>query len=90
MTGPKAAELAAFRKRCGLRMEKVWSQAPPMGDFAVVYRDASDIGKVFQHFMASEEPFDQWFRDDILVEVHGMDLAAKFPPMNEVVLDFKG
>ena len=87
MTGPKSAQLAASRKKCGLTSEKVWLQKTPMGEFAVVYWEAPDIGKVFSHFMTSKEPFDQWFRDHVLVEVHGMDPAGPLPPMNEVVLD---
>jgi hypothetical protein len=36
----------------------------------------------------SQEPFDQWFREHIR-NVHGMDLAAGFPPP-EQVLDYRG
>ena len=85
MTGPRKAELAASRNRVGLTKEQVWLQKAPMGDFAVVYWEAVDIGKVFQGLMTSREPFDKWFREKILVEVHGMDLASP-PPMNEQVL----
>jgi hypothetical protein len=38
--------------------------------------------------MKSETPFNKWFRNKILVEIHGMNLS-KPPPMNKLVLDFK-
>ncbi len=88
MTGPRSEEYKASRRKAGLNVEKVWVQHTPMGDYAVVYWEAADIGKVFERFMQSEEPIDKWFRDRILVEVHGMDVSNP-PPMNQVVLDFK-
>ena len=88
MTGPRRQEYKESRKKAGLSVEKVWVQHTPMGDYAVVYWEAADIGKVFERFMQSEEPIDKWFRDKILVGVHGMDISNP-PPMNEIVLDFK-
>jgi len=88
MNGPRNEERIESRKRVGLTMERVWLQHTTMGDFAVVYWEAKDISKVFAGFMKSDMPFDKWFRDKILVEVHGMDVSSP-PPMNELVLDFK-
>ena len=88
MNGPRDRERKESRKKAGLTIERVWLQHTPMGDFAVVYWEAKDIAKVFETLVRSDAPFDKWFRDKILVEVHGMDLA-KLPPMNEPVLDFK-
>jgi len=86
MTGARAAEYQASRQRVGLTTERVWLQQTPHGDFAVVYWEAADIGKVFESLMTSQDPFDQWFRDKVLVGVHGMDPAAPPPPMNEPIL----
>jgi len=88
MDGPRKNEFKESRKKAGLAVEKVWLQHTPMGDFAVVYWEAQDIGKVFEGLVKSDAPFDKWFRDKILVEVHGMDFS-KMPPMNELMLDFK-
>jgi hypothetical protein len=88
MNGPRKNEFKESRKKAGLAVEKVWLQHTPMGDFAVVYWEAQDIGKVFEGLVKSDAPFDKWFRDKILVEVHGMDFS-KMPPMNELMLDFK-
>jgi hypothetical protein len=85
MSGPRRAEYDASRARVGVTTERVWLQATPMGDFAVVYLEAADIGKVFEGFLTSQDPFDQWFRDKILIGVHGMDPTAPPPPMNEPI-----
>jgi len=89
MKGPRNKELRESRKKVGLTVEKVWLQRTPMGEFAVVYWEAEDIGRVFDRLIKSEEPFDKWFRDNILIGVHGMDFSKPLPPMNELVLDSK-
>lgn len=86
MKGARNAELKASRSKVGLTREDVWLQHTPMGDFAVVYWEAPDIGKVFHHLLTSDAPFDKWFRDQVLIAVHGMDPAAPPPPMNEAIL----
>jgi hypothetical protein len=86
MTGPRKDELAASRRSAALTAERVWLQSTPMGEFAVVYWEADDIGKVFGTLLASQQPFDVWFREKILVGIHGMDPAAPPPPMNELIL----
>ena len=86
MTGPRKAELKESRKRIGLAKEQVWLQHTPNGDVVVVYWEAADIGKVFQGLMTSQQPFDKWFREKVLTEVHGMNPSAPPPPMNEVFL----
>ena len=48
--------------------------------------EANDIGKVFEALMTSQQPFDQWFREKILVEAHGMDPASPPPPLNQQIL----
>ncbi len=89
MTGPRNKELKESRKKVGLTVERVWLQHTPMGDYAVVYWKAKDIGKVFEGFIQSEAPLDKWFRENIFVGVHGMDFSKPIPPMNELLLDFK-
>ena len=90
MTGPRKEAMKASRKRLGLTTERVWLQQTPMGDFAVVYWEAKDIGKVFEGAMTSKDPFDQWFREKIIMEVHGMKPGTPMPPMNESIVDYKG
>lgn len=86
MKGARSAEFKASRQAVGVSKEEVWLQHTPMGDFAVVYLEAPDIAKVFRQLLTSDAPFDKWFRDKVLVEVHGMDPAGPPPPMNEMIL----
>jgi hypothetical protein len=86
MKGPRNAEFKESRRKAGLHKEEVWLQNTPMGDFAVVYFDADDPAKVFERFMTSQDPFDVWFREKILIECHGMDPSAPPPPINETIL----
>lgn len=88
MNGPRSKEREESRKRVGLTTERVWLQHTKTGDLAVVYWEAGDIGKVFEGFINSNVPFDKWFREKILVGVHGMDVSYP-PPMNELLVDFK-
>lgn len=88
MNGPRKHERKESRKKAGLAVERVWLQHTPTGDFAVVYWEAKDISKVFETLIKSDDPFDKWFRDKVLVEIHGMDFSKPMP-MNELMLDFK-
>lgn len=85
LKGSRSNDLKASRQRLGLTTEHVWLQKTHMGDFAIVYWEAADIGKVFEAFMTSTDPFDVWFRDKVLTEVHGMDFTKPPPPLNEQV-----
>jgi hypothetical protein len=86
MTTTRKADLQASRKRVGLTREEVWLQQTPAGPVAVVYLEAPDIGKVFEAFLTSQDPFDKWFRDKLLIDIHGMNPSAPPPPMNERIL----
>lgn len=80
------ADLEASRKRMGVKKEEVWLQQMPEGAYAVVHIEAEDVGRVFEQLMTSQEPFDKWFRDRILIEVHGVNPSAPPPPMNEKIM----
>src|SRR5262249_13598451 len=86
MTGPRKADREASRERVGLTREEVWLQSTPMGDFAVVHWEEGDIAKVFHDLMTSQDAFDVWFREKVLMEVHGMNPNGPMPPMNESII----
>jgi hypothetical protein len=86
MTTTRAAEMQASRQRFGLEKEEVWLQHTPMGDFAVVYLEAPEVEGVLSKMMTSQDPFDSWFRDNVLIDVHGMDPSAPLPPTNETIM----
>jgi hypothetical protein len=57
-----------------------------MGDMAVIYLEADDLGTAFATLGGSGEPFDQWFRDHVK-DVHGVSLADGMP-LPELILDY--
>jgi len=74
------------RRRVGVVREVVWVQRAPGGALAVVYMEADDLDKAFTILGTSVEPFDRWFRDQVL-QVHGIALEDGFT-RPELVLDF--
>ena len=86
MVGARKKDYLASRKKSGLEVEQVYLQENPQGDLCVVRWDSRDPQRVFEHFAKSQDPFDQWFREKILIECHNMDLS-QLPPLNEIILD---
>jgi len=88
-TGPRRDDYVKSRKRIGLDAEQVFLQQTPYGDACVVSWDTENPEQVFENMAKSDEPFDKWFRDKILIECHNMDLS-QVPPINKQVLDLQG
>ena len=87
-SGERKADAKASRHRHGITRESAWIQSTPMGDLVVVYLEADDLGAALGGIGTSSDPFDVWFREHNM-DVHGVDLAAGFPPP-EQVLDYRG
>ncbi|MDZ5622290.1 hypothetical protein SFC88_15720 [Nocardioides sp. HM23] len=81
--GDRAADHQASRRELGITRESVWIQPTSEGDVAVVLLEAEDLGKALAGIGGSDEPFDVWFRAHCL-HVHGIDLAAGFPPPEQI------
>lgn len=86
MTTTRDAERRASRRKMGLEHEEAWLQHTPNGDFAVVFMDCKDPKSVMRSMMTSNDPFDKWFREKVLMEVHGIDASNGEMPINEEVL----
>lgn len=54
--------------------ESWFLQQTPNGDVVVVYFEAPDPAAVFAGLASSQEPFDVWFREQVL-DTTGVDLA---------------
>jgi len=92
LTELKGARNAAYkesRQKLGIKREHVSLQSTPMGDFAVVHMDAPSQD-VFGAMLASTSEFDTWFRETVLIDVHGFDPKGAPPPPVEVMFDHKG
>lgn len=57
--------------------ESWWLQPTPMGDICIVHFEAEDPMAVFSALGTSQEPFDVWFRQEVLANT-GVNLAQ--PP----------
>jgi hypothetical protein len=88
MAGPRSAEHAESRRRLGITREVVSLQETPNGDFVVVCLEGDDPNGVIPAYMGSDEPFDRWFAETVLIGVHGMERSGEGPPPNQVFVDW--
>jgi hypothetical protein len=75
LMGDKRADYEDGLKRTGIGRETWTLQSTPMGDFMLVWFEAEDIEEVFTILATSTEPFDVWFREQVL-DTNGIDLSA--------------
>ena len=88
--GSRNAAYKESRRQHGIKREHVSLQSTPMGDLVVVHMDAPDQQEVMRGMMQGTSDFDTWFRETVLVGVHGFDPKAPLPPPVTVILDHKG
>lgn len=84
--GPENDAYVAARRAQGITREAVWHQRTPMGTFAIVLIEGSDIGAAMGAMIAGQDPFSAQFRQ-FVKEVHGVDLAADAPPDVSPIID---
>lgn len=81
---------ADSRRRLGIHAERSFLQSTPQGDLAIIYFEADDVARVFQGVATSQEPFDRWFREQVL-DIHGVDVTQPPPgPPPHVIFDSHG
>jgi hypothetical protein len=69
----RLSEYEELRRRLGIHDESVWLARTRGGQAAmVVHLEAEDPGQAASALAASEEPFDLWFKEQLL-ECHGHD-----------------
>ena len=88
LTGPRNDEYKKSRKRLGLNAEQVFLQQTPHGDMCVVRWKTENPQRTFENLAQSKEPFDQWFRDKILIECHDLDFSGPMP-INKQMIDHR-
>ena len=71
-------EYEDFRRRLGVRAERVWLMQESCGEVALAYAEVEAPEVVIRRLAASEEPFDAWFKEKLL-ELHGYDLDGSRP-----------
>jgi hypothetical protein len=76
----------ASRERLGVH-ERSFLQSTPQGDLAIITVEGADPAGAISRFYSPDDPFAQWFREQVL-EIHGFDLAQPMPgPPPEFVID---
>jgi hypothetical protein len=90
INGPRNAAYKESRRKHGIKREHVSLQSTPMGDLVVVHMEAPDQQSVMRAMMEGTSDFDTWFRETVLIGVHGFDPKAPLPPPVTVVIDHKG
>jgi hypothetical protein len=85
----KGEEYDRSRKRMGVVREVVSLMQTPEGDFACIFQEAEDLAKAFQVIDRSDDPYDVWFRDQ-LMELHGLTPdMLQGPPPAIVTVDYR-
>lgn len=86
-----AAELTGLRRaeldhaQTTVTKESWFIQETPHGDFMIVYYVSPDPDKVHAALAVSEEPFDVWFRAQIL-DLTGIDISSPLGNLPQQVL----
>lgn len=85
--GPRRSEFEASEKRIGITREGWYFQPTPMGDLVIVWVEADDPMTSLGRFIQSQEPFDTWFKAEVL-DITGVDLNTAPTVGPEVLMDW--
>jgi hypothetical protein len=90
MKGPRREEHERSRKRMGVVREVASLMETPQGDFVCLFHEGEDLTKAFQTLATSEDPYDVWFREQ-LVSLYGLtaEMLAG-PPPAKLFFDYRG
>ena len=81
-------ELNACQKRLNLQHESWYLQHTPMGELLLVIMEGENPLQSLANFGASREPFDVWFKDQVIA-LCGVDLNQPPPgPMPSLIFDW--
>ena len=89
MAGPRRSEMDAFERRVGYTVVRIWHQPTPQGDLAIAYQEGDDPAQFLPRLAAAHEPFDVWFKQQVL-EIFGVDFnQPPSDPPPELVLEWE-
>ena len=76
------------RRHVNLNRETVWIQPTPMGDVLIVYLEGDDPVRSNQAFVASKDPYDLWFKQQVL-SITGIDFNQPPPGLPQLSYDWQ-
>ena len=83
-------EYEQLRQRLGIRNESVWLARTKMGETVIAYLEVEPPEWIVPALVASEEPFDLWFKQRLL-DFHGRTLArSPFRAIAEPIFAYRG
>jgi hypothetical protein len=74
MSGYRRQTYEASRRRLGITRERLALVETAFGSAAVTTLEANDVGLALGQIIASDLPFDRWYREQVQ-ELHGVNLA---------------
>jgi hypothetical protein len=85
LEGQRKGQYGVSEKRLQITKE-VWAlQQSPMGDLFVIFFQTNDLGGALGQFVASQDEFDQWFKQQVK-DITGVDLNVPPPgPLSEIL-----
>jgi hypothetical protein len=96
LSGSRRQPYEASRQRFGITRERLALVDTAFGATAVTTLEAPDVAQALGQIIASNVPFDVWYRDR-LQELHGVNLAGyeqfalpnPLPPNQELLFEWK-
>jgi hypothetical protein len=91
MSGSRRQMYEASRRQLGITRERLALVGTVFGSAAVTTLEADDVGLALGQIIASDLPFDRWYREQ-MQELHGVNLAGyevfsqQAPPENQELL----
>jgi hypothetical protein len=87
LLGDRLGEYECLRRRLGVRGVRAYLARTSRREVILAYVEAEDPEGAFRQLVASEEPFDEWFKGE-LAELHGFDLGRPRPgPSPELIFE---
>jgi hypothetical protein len=74
LSGSRSRKYGELKQRLGILAEWVWLMRTRDSETVIAYFEVQDPQQALARLVASEEPFDLWFKEK-LQEFHGCDLA---------------
>ncbi len=89
LQGDRLGEYQGLMRCLGIRGVRVYLVRPSRREVIVAHVEAKDPEEAFRRLVASEVPFAEWFKDN-LVELHGYDLRRRVGRSPELIFEHPG